>query len=153
MLIRDEGMELKVYKDTLGIDTIGVGRNIIDRPLTDAEMQHLGISSMQDVYDNGITLYGARYLLRVDVGIAERELLTAQPCVAILNAPRQMVCVNMAFNLGMPRLNKFKKMWSAIEDEDYNNAAVEMLDSRWAEQVKGRATRLSDIMRTGELND
>ena len=53
----------------------------------------------------------------------------------------------------MPRLNKFKKMWSAIEDEDYNNAAVEMLDSRWAEQVKGRATRLSDIMRTGELND
>jgi lysozyme len=59
----------------------------------------------------------------------------------------------MAFNLGMPRLNKFKKMWSAIEDKDYDHAAVEMLDSRWAEQVKGRATRLSDIMRTGELND
>ena len=78
MLIRDEGMELKVYKDTLGIDTIGVGRNIIDRPLTVAEMQHLGIFSTQEIYDNGITLYGARYLLRNDVAIAERELLAAQ---------------------------------------------------------------------------
>jgi len=153
MLIRDEGMELKVYKDTLGIDTIGAGRNLKDRPLTVRQLQHLGLSDMQDIYDNGITLYGARYILRIDVDIAERELLDAHPCVKNLNAPRQMVCVNMAFNLGMPRLNKFKKMWSAIEDEDYNNAAVEMLDSRWAEQVKGRATRLSDIMRTGELND
>ncbi len=153
MLIRDEGMERKIYKDSLGIETIGVGRNIEDRPLTLEELQHIGLDDMRDLRENGISLYGARYLLRVDVGIAERELLAAQPCVAILNAPRQMVCVNMAFNLGMPRLNKFKKMWSAIEDEDYNNAAVEMLDSRWAEQVKGRATRLSDIMRTGELND
>ena len=153
MLIRDEGMELKVYKDTLGIDTIGAGRNLKDRPLTVTQLQHLGLSDMQDIYDNGITLYGARYILRIDVDIAERELLDAHPCVKNLNAPRQMVCVNMAFNLGMPRLNKFKKMWSAIEDEDYNNASVEMLDSRWAEQVKGRATRLSNIMRTGELND
>ena len=152
MLIRDEGMERKVYKDSLGIETIGVGRNIEDRPLTLEELRSIGLDDMKDLRENGISLYGARYILRVDVSIAERELLAAQPCVAILNAPRQMVCVNMAFNLGMPRLNKFKKMWSAIEDEDYNNAAVEMLDSRWAEQVKGRATRLSDIMRTGELN-
>lgn len=153
MLIRDEGMELKVYKDTLGIDTIGVGRNIIDRPLTVAEMQHLGIFSTQEIYDNGITLYGARYLLRNDVAIAERELLAAQSCVKNLNAPRQMVCVNMAFNLGMPRLKRFTNMWNAIHRKDYERAADEMLDSRWAEQVKGRATRLSDIMRTGELND
>jgi len=153
MLIRDEGMELKVYKDTLGIDTIGAGRNLKDRPLTVTQLQHLGLSDMQDIYDNGITLYGARYILRIDVDIAERELLDAHPCVKNLNAPRQMVCVNMAFNLGMPRLKLFKNMWSAIHRKDYERAAVEMLDSRWAEQVKGRATRLSDIMRTGELND
>ena len=53
----------------------------------------------------------------------------------------------------MPRLKLFKNMWSAIHRKDYERAADEMLDSRWAEQVKGRATRLSDIMRTGELND
>ena len=153
MLIRDEGLELKVYKDTLGIDTIGAGRNLRDRPLTVAQLQHLGLSDMQDLYDNGITLYGARYILRIDVDIAERELITAHSCVEFLNAPRQMVCVNMAFNLGVPRLKLFINMWSAIHRKDYERAAVEMLDSRWAEQVKGRATRLSDIMRTGELND
>jgi len=153
MLIRDEGLELKVYKDTLGIDTIGAGRNLRDRPLTVAQLQHLGLSDMQDLYDNGITLYGARYILRIDVDIAERELITAHSCVEFLNAPRQMVCVNMAFNLGVPRLKLFKNMWSAIHRKDYERAAVEMLDSRWAKQVKGRATRLSDIMRTGELND
>ena len=43
-------------------------------------------------------------------------------------------------------------MWSAIHRKDYDRAADEMLDSRWAKQVKSRATRLSDIMRTGELN-
>jgi lysozyme len=58
----------------------------------------------------------------------------------------------MAFNLGIPRLKLFKNMWSAIHRKDYERASVEMLDSKWAEQVKGRATRLSDIMRTGELN-
>jgi len=152
MLIRDEGLELKVYKDTLGIDTIGAGRNLRDRPLTVAQLQHLGLSDMQDLYDNGITLYGARYILRIDVDIAERELITAHSCVEFLNAPRQMVCVNMAFNLGVPRLKLFINMWSAIHRKDYDRAAVEMLDSRWAKQVKGRATRLSDIMRTGELN-
>ena len=153
MLIRDEGLELKVYKDTLGIDTIGAGRNLRDRPLTVAQLQHLGLSDMQDLYDNGITLYGARYILRIDVDIAERELITAHSCVEFLNAPRQMVCVNMAFNLGVPRLKLFKNMWSAIHRKDYERASIEMLDSRWAKQVKGRATRLSDIMRTGELND
>jgi lysozyme len=153
MLIRDEGLELKVYKDTLGIDTIGAGRNLRDRPLTVAQLQHLGLSDMQNLYDNGITLYGARYILRIDVDIAERELITAHSCVEFLNAPRQMVCVNMAFNLGVPRLKLFINMWSAIHRKDYDRAADEMLDSRWAKQVKSRATRLSDIMRTGELND
>ena len=153
MLIRDGGLELKVYKDTLGIDTIGAGWNLRDRPLTVAQLQHLGLSDMQDLYDNGITLYGARYILRIDVDIAERELITAHSCVEFLNAPRQMVCVNMAFNLGVPRLKLFINMWSAIHRKDYDRAADEMLDSRWAKQVKSRATRLSDIMRTGELND
>ena len=55
----------------------------------------------------------------------------------------------MAFNLGIPRLNMFRKMWAEIEEEDYDTAALEMLDSRWAKQVKGRATELSDLMRIG----
>ena len=42
-------------------------------------------------------------------------------------------------------------MWAAIEDEDYHNAAKEMLDSRWANQVKSRATKLAHAMHTGEI--
>ena len=150
MLIRDEGMELKVYKDTLGIDTIGAGRNIIDRPLTVAQLQHLGLSDMQDIYDNGITLYGARYILRIDVDIAERELLDAHPCVKNLNGPRQMVCVNMAFNLGIPRLKLFKNMWSALDREDYGEASFQMLDSLWAKQTPARAGKLAGKMRSAK---
>lgn len=153
MLVVDEGMELQVYKDSLGIDTIGVGRNLEHRGLTEEELQHLGYTTLQDVYDKGLTLYGSRYLLRNDVTIAELELCKAHPCVKSLSAERQMVCINMAFNLGIPRLNKFKKMWTAIHDGDYETASIEMLDSKWADQVKGRAVRLSNIMKTGKLDD
>jgi lysozyme len=57
----------------------------------------------------------------------------------------------MAFNMGVPRLNKFKKMWAAVHDGDYPTAAKEMLDSRWATQVKGRAVKLSNAMHNGEF--
>ena len=57
----------------------------------------------------------------------------------------------MAFNLGIPRLCKFVKMWNAIESKDYKLASVEMLSSRWAEQVKTRAQILSRAMKDGEF--
>ena len=55
--------------------------------------------------------------------------------------------VNMVFNLGMPRLKKFKKMLAAIEAGDGEQAYVQALDSKWADQVKGRATRIAEIFR------
>jgi lysozyme len=58
----------------------------------------------------------------------------------------------MAFNLGVPRLCKFKKMWAAIEAKDFPTAAKEMLDSRWANQVKSRSTKLAHAMHHGEFN-
>ena len=68
-----------------------------------------------------------------------------------LDDARQTVLANMAFNLGMSRLGKFKKMWAALSRQDYQKAADEMMDSRWARQVGVRAKRLEAIMRTGEL--
>ena len=56
----------------------------------------------------------------------------------------------MMFNLGMPRLKKFVNMLKAIEAGAWRSAAVEMLDSKWAEQVGNRASRLSEMMETGE---
>lgn len=128
-LIDHEGLELKPYHCTADKLTIGVGRNIQDRGITEDE---------------------ARYLLKNDIKIVEDELLTRQPVVAGLDSVRQRVLVDMGFNLGLPILMKFQNMWSAIEDEDYHEAARQMMDSRWAKQVGRRAERLAQAMSSGE---
>jgi lysozyme len=56
----------------------------------------------------------------------------------------------MLFNMNSQKLLQFRKMWTAIEAEDFERAAAEMLDSRWAEQVGQRAVDLAEIMRAGE---
>ena len=128
-LIDHEGLELKPYHCTADKLTIGVGRNIQDRGITEDE---------------------ARYLLKHDIKIVEDELLTRQPVVAGLDSVRQRVLVDMGFNLGLPILMKFQNMWAAIEDEDYHEAARQMMDSRWASQVGRRAERLAQAMSSGE---
>jgi len=150
-LIAHEGMVLTVYKDTLGIDTIGIGRNLQDRGISKEELDHMDIPHIDLVYRDGITEADARYLATNDVRIVEDELLRAHPCVDRLDAVRQLVLIDMAFNMGVPRLCKFKKMWAAIHDEDFMIAAKEMLDSRWANQVKSRSTKLAHAMHTGEM--
>ena len=150
-LIKSEGLVLNVYKDTLGIDTIGIGRNLEDRGISQQELNDLDIPTMNHVYEYGITEADAVYLANNDVQIVEEELLRAHPCVDSLDAVRQLIVIDMAFNMGVPRLCKFKNMWAAIHNEDYPTAAKEMLDSRWASQVKGRATKLANAMHKGEF--
>ena len=150
-LIRHEGLKLQVYKDTLGIDTIGIGRNLKDRGITKQELDELDIPNIDHVYEYGITEADAVYLATNDVQIVEEELVRAHPCVDRLDSVRQLIVMDMAFNMGVPRLCKFKKMWNAIHDEDFPTAAKEMLDSRWANQVKGRATKLANAMHNGEF--
>jgi lysozyme len=149
MLVVHEGCVLTVYQDSLGIDTIGIGRNIEHRGITDKELTFLGYYSIIEVYAEGITEDGARHLLENDISIVERELLEAHPCVEFLSDNRIIVLLNMAFNLGVPRLCKFRKMWAEIHEKDFDAAAYEMLDSKWARQVKGRATELADLMKAG----
>ena len=150
-LIKHEGLKLQVYQDTLGIDTIGIGRNLEDRGITKQELDELDIPSIDHVYEYGITEADAVYLATNDVQIVEEELVRAHPCVDRLDSVRQLIVIDMAFNMGVPRLCKFKNMWAAIHDEDYPTAAKEMLDSRWASQVKGRATKLANAMHNGEF--
>ena len=149
-LINHEGLVLQVYQDTLGIDTIGIGRNLEDRGITDEELEDMGIT-LDHVYQYGITEADAILLAENDVQIVEDELLRAHPCVDRLDAVRQLVLIDMAFNMGVPRLCKFKKMWAAIHDEDFTTASKEMLDSRWANQVKSRSTKLAHAMYSGKM--
>ena len=149
-LIAHEGMVLQVYKDSLGIDTIGIGRNLEDRGISKKELDDLDIPTIGHVYEYGITEADAVYLATNDVEIVENELLNAHPCVAELDSVRQLVLADMAFNMGVPRLCKFKKMWIAIHVDDFQTAAKEMLDSKWANQVKSRSTILANMMHVGE---
>ena len=150
-LVVSEGLRLQVYKDTLGIDTIGIGRNLEDRGITKEELDWMDIPNIDVVYEMGITEADAVYLATNDVQIVEEELVCAHPCVDRLDSVRQLILIDMAFNMGVPRLCKFKKMWAAVECGDYPTAAKEMLDSRWAKQVKGRATKLANAMHNGEF--
>ena len=150
-LIAHEGLRLQVYQDTLGIDTIGIGRNLEDRGITKEELEWMDIPNMAIVHTEGITEADAMYLAENDVHIVEEELVRAHPCVDKLDSVRQLVLMDMAFNMGVPRLCKFKKMWNAIHEGKFDIAAKEMLDSRWAVQVKSRSTKLAHAMHHGEF--
>ena len=149
-LVKHEGLRLQVYQDTLGIDTIGIGRNLKDRGISKKELEELDIPTIDHVYEYGITEADAMLLAENDVQIVEEELLRAHPCVEDLDAVRQLVLVDMAFNMGVPRLCKFVKMWNAIHEKKFDIASKEMLDSRWANQVKSRRVKLANMMPTGE---
>ena len=150
-LVKHEGLRLQVYQDTLGIDTIGIGRNLKDRGISKEELDELDIPTIDHVYEYGITEADAMVLAENDVQIVEEELLRAHPCVEDLDAVRQLVLVDMAFNMGVPRLCKFKKMWNAIHEKKFDAASKEMLDSRWANQVKSRAVKLANAMHNGDF--
>jgi len=150
-LIAHEGLRLEVYKDSLGIDTIGIGRNLEDRGISKDELDWMDYPSIEYVYSDGISEADAMYLAQNDVQIVEDELLRAHPCVDRLDAVRQLILVDMAFNMGVPRLCKFKKMWTAVHENKFDIAAKEMLDSRWANQVKSRAVKLANAMHNGEF--
>lgn len=131
MLLRHEGLRLQPYKDSEGYLTIGVGR------LIDPEK------------DGGITHDEAIYLMRNDIDRKAAELGERFPIVHDMDSTRYYILVNMAFNLGISGLAGFKKMWRAIHERDYQKAAEEMLDSKWATQVGKRAQELALLMKFG----
>ena len=125
-----EGMRQFPYKCTSGKTTIGIGRNLDDRGITEAE---------------------AAYLLGNDINDFQARLTREIPWMVELDPVRQRVLLDMAFNLGVPGLLKFKRTLAAIRGKEYDRAAAMMLDSRWATQVGQRSKRLSHMMATGHI--
>lgn len=119
----DEGFSGTVYEDTLGFDTIGFGTKL---PLTEEE---------------------AELLLRERLNKKIQHLSIYKPIIRTLDQERQDVLANMAYQMGIRGVLNFKKMWKAIENKDYVNASIEMLDSRWHEQTPRRSQKLANIMR------
>ena len=87
-------------------------------------------------------------MLENDIKRVQKELESIEG-FSLLSEPRQRIIAEMIFNLGKRNLMKFKNMWKAIQLQDWNRAANEMLDSLWAKQVGKRASRLAARMRTG----
>ena len=127
-LARDEGVKQKVYKDSRGIATIGIGRNLDDKGLSKSEINILANNDIND---------------------CEQDLDRSLPWWRTLTDTRQRALLNMCFNLGITRLLGFKNMLKDTEAQQYDKAAVEMLDSLWAKQVGARAVRLAKMMKNG----
>jgi lysozyme len=133
MLRRHEGVRNAVYVCSEGYETIGVGRNI--------SASGLGLSD--DEVD---------YLLNNDIKRVKDELKDEYYWFGALNEARQDAMIDISFNLGQTRLRGFKNALAAMEAENFDEAADEFMNSRWAEQVKSRAPEVTEMIRTGEYS-
>lgn len=127
-LENDELRSKKIYVDTVGKVSGGIGRNLTDRGFSDDEIDLM--------YAN-------------DIKIAEKDARSLVPGFDRLDDVRQEVIANLSFNLGYTRLSVFRKFLAAVNSSDFDEAADELKDSKWYGQVKGRGVRLVDAMRNG----
>lgn len=134
-LIRDEGWRSKPYLCTSGKITIGVGHRMLAHEL------HL-----KEVDSDWIWA-----TLRQDALLAVRgcEMIFGRTKFYTFSNPRQRALVNMAFQLGTEGLSKFQRMIQAIFKDDWAQAQIEALDSKWAKQTPTRARRVAEMLRTG----
>ena len=133
---KHEGYRDTIYKDSLGFSTIGYG--------------HLVLST--DIFKEGV-IYKKKELAKVfdsDFDIAKsnaNQLINGLP----IHHQAKCVIIEMVFQLGIGGVSKFKKMWEALKQNDYQTASEEMLDSRWAKQTPKRAEELSSVMKSCKI--
>lgn len=149
-----EGKVLKVYKCPAGYLTIGVGRNLETKGLSTEECTslRLGTTDKTKVIEllktRGITSEESDMLLSNDIDFFTNELKKALPWFDKLPEKVKIVLVDMAFNMGIAGLLKFKKTLGLIESGKYKEASTEMLNSAWATQVGKRSQTLSNILKS-----
>lgn len=134
LLKKHEGLKLTPYRCTAGKLTIGYGRNLEDNGITKEEAEQLLFNDISELHE----------ILTIELGY---ELYGK------LNDDRRSVLINMAFNLGLSGLMKFRRMLEAIRINDFNLAAKEMLNSRWSEQVGNRSIELAQMMKSGGVEN
>ena len=128
-LKRHEGLKLKPYKCTADKLTIGVGRNLED----------VGISEEE-----------AEMLLQNDIQRATVQIQREFPWTTELDEVRFAALINFTLNVGIGTVGKFVNAMALLRDGNYDMAADEFLNSRWAKQVGQRAIDVTDQIRTGE---
>ena len=130
-----EGFRNSVYKDTLGKRTVGYGHLCVEDHWEDN--REYTIPELERVLEADLNnaVQGAESLLRDG---------------PVLDDLAQELIVEMIFQLGKTGVSKFRNMWKALQKEppQYDVAATEMMDSRWAKQTPRRAKGMSDHMRS-----
>lgn len=135
-LRRDEGVRYSPYKDTMGIDTVGVGHNLKAKPLPEGTTYPLTDAQVDAIL--------ADDLLEVFHGLDKHV-----PWWGTLTQARQRVLINMCFQLGINGLLTFKNTLDAIKKGHYELAAANMLASKWNQQTGSRVKRLTKMMIEG----
>lgn len=141
-LAEDEGCKYSIYLDHLSLETCGIGHLITK---DDPEYgQPVGTEVSEE---------RVQALFRRDVAITIEDCNRMYDNFDDLPEEVQLICANMMFNLGFPRMSKFNNFRSAVENRDWNKAADEMVDSKWYDQVTNRAKRLVARMKAVESDD
>ena len=134
---KHEGYRNKVYLDTLGKRTVGVG--------------HLCV---EDFWEDDKE-YEEKFLMEIlqkdlqQASCGARSLMEKHDC-ADIDEQAEEILIEMVFQLGMTGVSKFRKMWDALAEKNYIGASYEMLDSRWSKQTPNRAKAMAKIMK--EIN-
>lgn len=127
----DEGVKNEIYLDHLGLPTCGIGHLI-----TEDDPEH-GLEVGTYIDDERVN-----ELFDQDVQVTLGECRLLYNDFDDLPEEAQQIIANMMFNMGRPRLSKFKKMKEAVDNRDWVEAGNQMMDSRWYKQVTTRADRL-----------
>ncbi len=135
-LERDEGCVYQIYNDHLGYPTFGIGHLV-----TGHDKEH-GWSVGTDVEEDRV-----REVFEQDVQTVLSDCEILYPDFYDLPEEVQLIVANMMFNMGRPRLSKFKGMKRGVDSRNWEQAADEMVDSQWYRQVERRADRLVVRMR------
>ncbi|MFB4742010.1 glycoside hydrolase family protein [Enterobacter hormaechei subsp. steigerwaltii] len=152
MIKRDEGEKLELYLDTEGYQTIGVGHLCVMSSSREKAVAHLDKILGRTTHGR-ITQQESTLLFNQDVqkSLREIERTGLMDIYTASNEARRAALVNLMFNLGGPRLLGFRNALKAWRLKDYNKAANEFLDSRWARQVKSRSVRVTECIRNGDM--
>ncbi len=135
-IAEDEGCKYEIYLDHLGLPTTGIGHLILE-----GEPEHgkpVGTVVEQE---------RVKQLFNLDMAVTVEECRVLYSDFDDLPEECQHIIANMMFNMGRPRLSKFKGMKRGVDARDFMAAADEMVDSRWYTQVPNRARRLVERMR------
>lgn len=132
----DEGVKYAVYSDTLGFLTFGIGHLITKNDPEYGKPDGTPVSEER-----------VKEAFAADLETVLKDVYAwSSDCNTWPSEVKEIIC-NMMFNLGRNRMNGFTKLKAAVQARDWESAVDEMADSKWARQVKGRATRLIDRMR------